>query len=598
MRSFEDVAADVQDALSKNNAASLLSYADELRAVATPESEAMGRNARGVAALLDGNYQQALEQFLTAIDIYTKVGNRAGVAQVASSIGNVYANTGNYPQALEHFRRALDIYREMNNRNGVAGITGNIGNVYMSTGEYPQALEHLQSAADIHAALGDRVGVARVTGNIGNVYNDTGDFPLALEHYRRSLKMNEDSGDRAEVAHVTGNIGNIFNLTGDYTQALEHYRRAVDIYSEIGDRVGVTFVTSNILYTLLSDLAFDEARSVLKTLDEIVIADPQVVITREVSRAMLQSIDGHEETSQHTLRGALDIAIAHSLRSKQADVCRELRDMAQKRNDFAAYIEHNNEYTRINEEIRGADAKLKIAMHTMERDIAAKDKETARHMAVLHSTLPKHIADRVAMGEVVNDHIEYASVLFLDIVGFTAISSTIPAGHVVHLLDSIFSECDVICERHNITKIKTIGDSYMAVSGLQEHSASPVADIAVAALDMMLALATLHVSMPPELGDTSWTKDVGDINVRIGIHCGPVVAGVLGRGRLQYDVWGDTVNIASRMESTSEPGRIHISDVFAVELAHSMNPSYTVLPRGSIEIKGKGEMTTFWLERA
>jgi class 3 adenylate cyclase len=273
-----------------------------------------------------------------------------------------------------------------------------------------------------------------------------------------------------------------------------------------------------------------------------------------------------------------------------------------KQNDLAGYVEHNNECTRINEEVNGKETATKLAMQEKQREIDAERKEIDKQLAVLHSTLPKHIADRVARGEVVNDHFENASVIFLDIVGFTSISDRIPSGHVVHLLEQIFTTLDAVCEKHNVVKIKTIGDSYMAVSF------ESVVNAATCALEMMSALDTLEITMPPSLGDASWTKDVGDIRVRIGIHCGPVTAGVIGTARMQYDVWGDTVNVASRMESSGEPGRIHVSEAFAAELDPGLrrgddggpdthtSDSLSLLKRGEIAVKGKGSMTTYWLE--
>jgi class 3 adenylate cyclase len=477
--------------------------------------------------------------------------------------------------------------------------------------------------------------VAIATGNIGNVHYLTGDYPAALSHLHRALALHEELGARRGVAFVTGNIGNVLGNTGDYPAALSHLHRALALHEELGDRRGVAGVTGNILsaYVMMGSVA--EAQQLLQTMDGLHIDEPRIRIQRELQRATLQERSGDLDVAAVTLQRARSEAIEHGLRSEVAETHKALRALALKQNNLAAYVEHNNEFTRITEEINGRDTATKLAMQAKQREIDAERKETEKHMAVLHSTLPKHIADRVARGEVVNDHYDNAAVIFLDIVGFTAISDRIPSGHVVHLLEQIFTTLDAVCEEHNVVKIKTIGDSYMAVafgvasSEQRVASAAPEFRAAMCALDMLGALDALEVAMPPALGDTSWTKDIGEIKVRIGVHCGPLTAGVLGTQRMQYDVWGDTVNVASRLESTSEPGRIHVSQAFAEALITSPPSPLSSVRRGSdttplilerggaegagvrsargaegagvryrgeVDLKGKGMMQTYWLE--
>jgi class 3 adenylate cyclase len=207
-------------------------------------------------------------------------------------------------------------------------------------------------------------------------------------------------------------------------------------------------------------------------------------------------------------------------------------------------------------------------------------------------------------------------VIFLDIVGFTTLSEQLSSAEVVLLLESVFTALDNVCKKHDVVKIKTIGDSYMAVAFPQGSSSSEqraantvphsvrndnahVFSSASAALDMLHAVS--HIVSPTG----------SPVEVRLGVHCGAVTAGVIGKERLQYDVWGDTVNVASRMESSGEPGRIHVSKAFADAL-NTSPPSplssvrggtssrfpvpCSLRERGAIEIKGKGLMKTYWLE--
>jgi len=606
MRTFEEITADLDQANVTNDVEVFLHGAIELDALNTPPATARAMLARGNVHKLRGEYTAAMEHYHCAIALYEELGERNAVAKVTSSIGSVHREIGNFPAALEHYYQALAIDEELDNRVALAGTTCNIGSVHLQSGDYPTALSHLHRALALCEEVGHRPFAANIIGNIGLVYQRTGDFTTALEYFQRSQAVHEELGNRIGVATAMANIGDMHMSLGDYPAALRHFQRALVLNEEIGNRSFEAIVSSNTLAVYVSTDLAAEAQSHLLSMDALQVDQPDVRIHIELQRATLQERSGDLDAASVTLQRALMEALKHNLRSEAAGTHKALRDLALKQNNLAGYVEHNNEYTRITEEINGKEATLKMAMQVKQREIDAREREHAQHMAVLHSTLPKHIADRVARGETVNDHYDNAAVIFLDIVGFTSISDRIPSGHVVHLLEQIFTTLDTVCEKHNVVKIKTIGDSYMAVSF------ETVMNAASCALDMIASLDALVITMPPDLGDTSWTKDIGDIKVRIGMHSGPVTAGVIGTQRMQYDVWGDTVNVASRMESTSDPGRIHISEAFALALGQGQQDlgqrspgrqssdefpiPHSLFPRGEMEIKGKGLMNTYWLE--
>jgi tetratricopeptide (TPR) repeat protein len=572
-----------------------------------------------------GDYSAALEYFQRALSLHEELGDRIAVAMVSSNIGLVYKSIGDYPKALHHLHRGLSLAEALGDRKHVAGATCNIGNVLRMKGDFPAALEHFHRALALCDELGDTHYAANITCSIGNVYLETSDYPVALTHYhqalalyeqlgvrssvasvvesiglvqfiagdyesalshfRQTLAVYEELGVRSGVANVTGNIGNVCNITGDRSAALSHYQRALAIHEELGARGSVARDTGNILNAYVNLGSNAEALALLQTMDAMQIDEPSVRVEREQQRAILQERSGDLDLAMVTLQRALSEANAHGLRALSAASHKSLRDLAQKRNDFAGYIEHNNEYTRITEEINGKDTATKLAMQAKQREIDAERKEHEKHLAVLHSTLPKEVADRVARGEVVNDHYENASVIFLDIVGFTDISSHMSSQDVILLLDDVFSQCDAICAKYGVTKIKTIGDSYMCVSF------DSVVNAALAAMEMSLIQYTIQ----------NTESNPSMLQYRIGVHCGPVTAGVIGKERMQYDVWGDTVNVASRMESAGEPGRVHVSEAFALKLEEPLvtrHSSLVTIDRGSIEIKGKGPMQTYWLQKS
>jgi adenylate cyclase len=213
--------------------------------------------------------------------------------------------------------------------------------------------------------------------------------------------------------------------------------------------------------------------------------------------------------------------------------------------------------------------------------LARLQAEKDRSEALLHNILPAPIVGRLNAGETtIADGFAEVSILFADLVGFTPAAARMTPESLVGKLNRIFSGFDQLAMQLGVEKIKTIGDAYMAVAGLPElrpDHAEAVAHFALRMLDVIAEENAADGATPFEL--------------RIGIHTGPVVAGIIGRHKFIYDVWGDTVNIASRMESSGSPGRIHISDTTQRALAGR----FLVEPRGMIELKGRGRADAFFL---
>jgi class 3 adenylate cyclase len=215
---------------------------------------------------------------------------------------------------------------------------------------------------------------------------------------------------------------------------------------------------------------------------------------------------------------------------------------------------------------------------TIQAQMEALDAEKQKSDALLLNVLPAAIAERLKLeNRPIADGFQDVSVLFADIVGFTRLSARLSPEELVGRLNQLFSAFDDLLDRFRLEKIKTIGDAYMVVGGLNGGKDHALA-LTELALDMLARIAELSV------------KFNEDFSVRIGINTGPVVGGVIGKKKFIYDVWGDTVNIASRMESTGSPGAVHVSHATYLRIQHA----YVFEDRGEIEVKGKGLMRT-WL---
>ena len=213
---------------------------------------------------------------------------------------------------------------------------------------------------------------------------------------------------------------------------------------------------------------------------------------------------------------------------------------------------------------------------------AVKERErlAGENERLLLNILPEPIAARLRAGEpLIADRFDDVTLLFADIVEFTRLSSTMSPPELVGVLNDVFTVFDALVERHGLEKVKTIGDAYMVVGGMLDGSHDHTVRMAAMALD--LAEAVERIQSAVRLG----------ITFRIGIHCGPIVAGVIGTKKFIYDVWGDTVNMASRMESLGVPGRVQVTHAVMERLIGT----FDVESRGLIDVKGKGPMATYLL---
>ena len=206
--------------------------------------------------------------------------------------------------------------------------------------------------------------------------------------------------------------------------------------------------------------------------------------------------------------------------------------------------------------------------------------EREKSETLLFNVLPKPVAERLKQGEsIIADSFPEVTVLFADIVDFTDMAANMTPTDLVVLLNDVFCTFDYLASRHQLEKIKTLGDAYMIVGGLfntLEDHVQAIADMALDMRDAMLLFAR---------------ADGRPLNVRIGFHMGPVVGGVLGADKYHYDLWGDTVNTASRMESHGEVGKIHVTEA----IYQRLHQQYTFESRGAIPVKNKGMMETYFL---
>ncbi len=559
------------------------------------------------------DYTQALEYSGKALSIAEEVGSKSGVATILGNIGLVHKKLADYPQALEYYGKALSIDEELGNKSGVARHLGNIGSVHWKLSDYPKALEYYSKALSIDEELGNKSGVAIRLGNIGIVHSNLGDCLKALECYGKALSIDEELGNKSGVARHLGNIGVVHKDLGDYSKALEYLGKALIVDEELGNLAGVARHLGNIGRVHMKLIDYTKAQKYLERGMSLHSELGERSEVGELNGALgeLYASESNPMRDEAKAEAYLlaAITVSEELGTKRFDAHRILAELCEKQKRWEESHYHIVKYFTLEKEVQSEEARKKAQLMEQQKQIAEREKEIAIAKAaadaqmsattkLLYKVLPQSVATRMIEGdEEIADYYTSVSILFADIAGFTPISADMPAIIVVRFLNYVFGEFDRIMKKHGCEKIKTIGDGYMAVCGAPIECADHAERLAAAALEMQETITL------PESIREYMPKGV-KLGVRIGLHTGSVVAGVIGEERFVYDIYSDAVNTAARMESHGEENKIHVSSDFFRHLqnrfAMTKNTTHGISfeKREEMEIKGKGVMRTYFLERA
>ena len=508
-----------------------------------------------------GNYEQSLFLAHNSLHIAEEYNFIECIARAYNQIGIVYYTLGSFEKALEFYSKAIDTFNIIGDKLKIAIVNGNIGNVYNSIGTNDKALEFFNIAINIYKDLENKPGIASVTGNMGNLYDSIGNSKKALECYHIALQVYDELGNKMGISGVTGNIGNVYSGLEFFDKALEYHRKALSISQEIGEKSLIAIHTGNLGF-LFSNGKYEEYNA---------------------------------KKAEELLYLALELSLEIGIKALSLELYKSLTDLFENEKQWEEAFIHFKKYLEIKDKINIEEVKKQESIRDQQKAIEIVRTRASAEKQILNNILPEEITARLIKGEnPIADHFENVSVLFMDIVDFTPLSTKITAQQLVYLLNSIFTAADIVMREFGLEKIKTIGDAYMAVAGaplVQENHAERAAQAALKLMDM---IDTLEIKFPENYGDKSWVHALPEIKVRIGVHCGPVAAGVVGENKFIYDLWGDAVNTASRMESHGQSGKIQVSDDFRKALLES---AFHFEERGKMEIKGKGKMITYFLSK-
>jgi adenylate cyclase len=559
------------------------------------------------------NYPKAIDYIERSLKVFEALNDKSGVAVALRNLATVNEATGNYALALEYNFKTLKISEEQGNNLAIARTLGNIGTIYYSMQLDTKALDYMKQARNIYEELGNKRGIADILNNTGGIYKNRGDDALALNSYQEAVKIYEDIGFQLGVLSATGNIGSLYLKQKKFKEALLYYTRAMNMAEQIGHKrafaIGVAAIADMYLEMAKDSSSNNEGYRTASNMKTDNLQRAVLYYNKSVEIYKSLGLIGDLQSIYNNLAEAYELSgnYKEALKAYEQSIIYKDSVFNKENTEKITRLEVEGEYQRkkLADSLKNTEAKKLNAMKLQKqktytyiggaavllllgfsffivKERSKSEKSRKQAEGLLLNILPSEIADELKdRGATTAKHFDEVTVLFTDFVNFTLAGERMGTQKLVEELHTCFKAFDEIIGKHNIEKIKTIGDAYLAVSGLPVPDSRHAENV----LNAVMEIRAFMQNRRQQLGEETF-------EVRIGIHSGPVVAGIVGVKKFAYDIWGDTVNTAARMESNSEPGKINISETTYNLVKDKFNCTY----RGEIEAKGKGMLKMYFVE--
>ena len=541
------------------------------------------------------DYAQALSYWQKAKSVFEDINDVVGVSNMLSNMGAVYFDQGANAKAIELSLQSLKLAEEAKDTLRIGTALQNIGVIQLASNEYELGLDALMRTLPLFELINYDIGIGLGSLKIGEYYLKIDDYEAALIYLQKSLEYLKNTTYYSDVLVL---LGIVYQKKGGVETGLKYLNLAYEeaLKSEnykLGamalNALGITHEENGDL-KLAMELYEKAKASALKLSN----SNPELVDAYSgLMRIYFIQGNSNKGYEYQNLHQAVKDSM-YNIESIQAQNRLLFNYEIEKKEVAIALLEKDNEIQKAKEEkqklirngfIFGFLVLLVFAsVFFIQRNKIKKGKKLSDKL--LHNILPEEVAEELKeKGESVAKDFEDVTVLFSDFKEFTSISENLSAQELVAEINICFKAFDNIITSYGMEKIKTIGDSYMAAGGLHIPRTSTTKDVVMAGLEMRDFIR----KRKNELED----QKKAFFEMRIGIHTGPVVAGIVGEKKFQYDIWGNTVNTASRMESNGEIDKVNISQyTYGLIKDDSL---FAFEKRGKIQVKGKGEMEMYFV---
>lgn len=550
----------------------------------------------GLAYQRQGKYIEALNHWQQSLKAFEEINFKPGIANLQQNLGTIYFDQADDEKALDHFLKALKVAEEIKDTLRIAENLANVGAIYgKKKATYDKAIEYDLRALTYNEALGNLDAVGTINANIGEIYLDQGNDTTALTFFERSFKAYEQDNS-PWVSYALNFIGRVYRKRHDFDKAISYHQRAFEIAKKLDSKLDMAESLRSLAKT------YQEKGDIKKALNTYLQADKlsREINASEVLKTIYEGLAlcyaqlsdyGNAFKYQNLLIGIKDtlynletdkklgsLVFNYEIDKKENQINLLTKDKEIQEQEIKRQRLVRNSF------IGGFAVVLLFAgVFFTQRNRISKEKK--RSDELLLNILPEETAEELkATGTAKAKSFDAVTVMFTDFKNFTQASEKLSAEDLVKEINYCYSEFDRIITNYGIEKIKTIGDAYMCAGGLPVANTTHPVDVVKAGLEMQQFIAKNKKEREE--------KGLPFFELRLGIHTGPVVAGIVGIKKFAYDIWGDTVNTASRMESSGEIGRVNISGA-TFEL---VKDKFTCTHRGKVQAKNKGEIDMYFVE--
>ena len=516
---------------------------------------------KGYAFKYKGDLTESMDNFMQAGKIAEDEKSNRTLGMIKNVIGDVYSLMGDHKNALHYYQNSVALLREEKDSSSVATALYNTGNTYFVIKKYDSAMAYFNESNLIFKNLDHLIGATYNLGSIGMVYAKQGKYALAKKDIKQAISIFKKEGRYTPIPEYMLSMSDIYTTQNNFKMAFSYAHESLELAQKLGQKQEIREANLKLAELYKQEGLPEEALKYYESYN--------------VYRDSVKNLESVQQMA--------NLQTNYEVAQKQTEV-----DLLEKESEIQllkAKRQRNLNYASV---ITAVFIMI-LAIGVYRRYSFTKkmnliiEEEKNRSDNLLLNILPEETALELKQkGKVKARKFDCVTVLFTDFQGFTKFSQNLTPEKLVESVDFYYSKFDEIMDKYNLEKIKTLGDSYMCAGGLHHHATCHAIKMVQAAFEI-----TEFVKESKKNNKDGQTR----FDIRIGINSGPVVAGIVGTKKFAYDIWGDTVNVASRMEFASESGKINISENTHELIKDHCDCAY----RGEMFVKNKGMMKMYFV---